>query len=844
MSDRAAAPRFWTVVRLLLGAARRRAAGRTQRTLTQRRQRGGFAVGPFVALAFAILLALVFNIGAAVEVAFAVRSAEEVQAEANGRVVVDDWFAVRIAGGEAEAAAAPGRRAQISRAEDRYIATEAAQLARQTHGDQAAIATQLTATVRNNPQALLSSRLLREQSGQLPDIIALILVAWWCLMMICQGEGPELDTQRSRDPVWEWLFSHPVPPAAVFCAEMIAPIAANPLYLTAPVFPGVLYGLAYGWGSGLAGALLVGIPAAIALACMSKAVEIWALLRLSPRKRGAVMGLIGWFGFASMLAFVFLATQVPTIFTTISHWLLAASSLPWPHTRVLIGQTGSGEWVFWKGVLWCGLLAALLILCALALARVSTRAGLSYRPRTAAERGSVELRFGRDPLYRKELLWFRRDGSALLQAVLIPLSLAAVQVFNMRGLVSSATAAWNTICGAAILFGTYFLLILGPKSLASEGQALWIAQTWPRGLESLLKAKAKLWAEIATAIVGVILLYAAFRFPSDIAGILALGLAWYVFARSLADKAVTLATVTTSSGEREKPPAGLRLAAALGSMSFAFGAFTQQWSLAIAGVVYSLLTAAAMWQNFRYRLPFLADPWSETLPPAPTLLHAMVAISTMVEAIAVLSGVAAAGVGQGRVGTTALIYGLCATAAAIGVSTFLAGRGVTQRDIWLWGSAERKPRPLLELDLGGALRAVLLIAGAAAVGAGLGLLGLLYLKLLHWWPALAEALDTGRSRLDALPGERWAQMMMAIGLAPFAEELLFRGLLYRALDREWGGWRAVVGAGAFFAIYHPALAWAPVATLGMINAMLFKRYGRLAPTVALHMAYNAVVLSV
>ena len=26
-------------------------------------------------------------------------------------------------------------------------------------------------------------------------------------------------------------------------------------------------------------------------------------------------------------------------------------------------------------------------------------------------------------------------------------------------------------------------------------------------------------------------------------------------------------------------------------------------------------------------------------------------------------------------------------------------------------------------------------------------------------------------------------------LAPLAEEYFFRGLLYRALDREWGGWR-------------------------------------------------------
>jgi membrane protease YdiL (CAAX protease family) len=84
---------------------------------------------------------------------------------------------------------------------------------------------------------------------------------------------------------------------------------------------------------------------------------------------------------------------------------------------------------------------------------------------------------------------------------------------------------------------------------------------------------------------------------------------------------------------------------------------------------------------------------------------------------------------------------------------------------------------------------------------------------------------------------------MAVLFAPFAEEFLFRGLLYRALDREWGGWRALLGSAAFFAIYHPVLAWAPVAALGMMNAVIFKSAGRLAPAVAAHMAYNAVVLT-
>jgi hypothetical protein len=44
----------------------------------------------------------------------------------------------------------------------------------------------------------------------------------------------------------------------------------------------------------------------------------------------------------------------------------------------------------------------------------------------------------------------------------------------------------------------------------------------------------------------------------------------------------------------------------------------------------------------------------------------------------------------------------------------------------------------------------------------------------------------------------------------------------RALDCEWGGWRAIIGAAAFFAVYQPTLSWAPVAVLGALKAMLDK----------------------
>lgn len=144
-------------------------------------------------------------------------------------------------------------------------------------------------------------------------------------------------------------------------------------------------------------------------------------------------------------------------------------------------------------------------------------------------------------------------------------------------------------------------------------------------------------------------------------------------------------------------------------------------------------------------------------------------------------------------------------------------------------------------DLDGKFLGMLLMA--ASLGIALGLVGLGYTALLEHLPWTAEMMRKTQEARRNLPEWRTYSMVMAVGFAPLAEEYLFRGLLFRALDREWGGWKAVVGSAAFFAIYHPPLAWPLVFSLGTLNALLFKKKRRLAPAVVLHMLYNAVVLS-
>ena len=850
------APRSRTVVLLLLGTARRRATGRIRRQVQLRsaRGQGRWPARPWLSLLLGCLFGAIVHLVTAATLITMVAAAERVQAERDGRVVVEEWFAGRIEQAEAAATRNPARRAAISRAENADIAVEAGRLAARFTRDQKAVEARLRTTVSERPGALVSLRSLWWRPGVLTEIVALLVLLWWAAMLVCQGETQGLDVHRPRYPLWEWLFSHPVKPAAVFLAEMITPITANPVFLTVPLLPGLAYGNAYGTGGGIAAAVLIGVPLAVALACLSKAVEMWVVLRLPPRSRGALLGAMSAFSLVGFFALCMTAQAVNPVVDALCRWLAPTLTFPWPPTRRLLGLTAGGNYVFWLGLVTCWAGIGIVIAGSIALAADAARFGLlgkTNSPSVVVPRVRTATAFGQEPLYRKELLWFRRDRAALVQAILLPLSLGALQTFNLRTMLPDVMGSWNQFCGAAILFGTYFLLTLGPKSLASEGPALWLAQTWPLGLEGLMKAKAKFWTVLACALVGVAFLFAAWRFPAHLAGIAAVAVLWGVFARSLADKAVTLATVTSSSGEPERLPGWMRWTSLLGILSFSIGVITAQWSLAIAGVVYSIVTAAAMWQVFRHRLPFLFDPWSATLPPPPTMLHAMCGIGAMVEGVALFSALALATVGRDDIAViNAALYALFAVATALVLGIVLARRGVPPRDVWLWResgpsrASDAAPRPFFTLDARGKVRTTLLVAGAAALGAGLGVAAHGYIAALRWLPETARMLDEAQRHMNALPHARLAYLVMAVGFAPLAEEFLFRGLLYRALDKEWKSWQAVLGAGAFFAIYHPVLSWLPVAALGVMNAILFKRTGRLATAVAAHMAYNAVLLMI
>jgi membrane protease YdiL (CAAX protease family) len=87
--------------------------------------------------------------------------------------------------------------------------------------------------------------------------------------------------------------------------------------------------------------------------------------------------------------------------------------------------------------------------------------------------------------------------------------------------------------------------------------------------------------------------------------------------------------------------------------------------------------------------------------------------------------------------------------------------------------------------------------------------------------------------------------VVAIGLAPLAEEIFFRGWLLSCIEesitvvrrRRW--LTPIVSAFAFAAV-HPPISFVPVFILGLVASILFARTRALGPGIAAHACHNAI----
>lgn len=82
-------------------------------------------------------------------------------------------------------------------------------------------------------------------------------------------------------------------------------------------------------------------------------------------------------------------------------------------------------------------------------------------------------------------------------------------------------------------------------------------------------------------------------------------------------------------------------------------------------------------------------------------------------------------------------------------------------------------------------------------------------------------------------------------ITPIAEELFFRGYVYRSFRHHWGVPLSVVFSALVFSAFHFYLVQAvPIFVAGLLFALLYERTGTLLAPIVAHGAVNAVVVLV
>jgi len=99
-------------------------------------------------------------------------------------------------------------------------------------------------------------------------------------------------------------------------------------------------------------------------------------------------------------------------------------------------------------------------------------------------------------------------------------------------------------------------------------------------------------------------------------------------------------------------------------------------------------------------------------------------------------------------------------------------------------------------------------------------------------------------KLFSSPGSGYVLAVFGIFVAPFFEELVFRGFVYPVFERMWGFAAAVLLTALLFAVIHvPQLwgGWEEIATIFVVGAAFSYSRGKtgsLVPSYLMHLGYN------
>jgi uncharacterized protein len=165
---------------------------------------------------------------------------------------------------------------------------------------------------------------------------------------------------------------------------------------------------------------------------------------------------------------------------------------------------------------------------------------------------------------------------------------------------------------------------------------------------------------------------------------------------------------------------------------------------------------------------------------------------------------------------------------------------------WSWLVARRKGNGLVR-DFG--LR---IEARDVPVGVFWGLVSqfvivpLIYLPIIQFtsltWDDVSEPARDLSDRASGPVGV--ALLVLFVGIcAPICEEIFYRGLVLRSLERSIGVWPGIVATGVIFGAAHlQPIQFLPLAIFGAVLSWLVIRTGRLGVAIAAHMTFNMLAV--
>ena len=163
---------------------------------------------------------------------------------------------------------------------------------------------------------------------------------------------------------------------------------------------------------------------------------------------------------------------------------------------------------------------------------------------------------------------------------------------------------------------------------------------------------------------------------------------------------------------------------------------------------------------------------------------------------------------------------------------------------WVFGT--RRHRASLEL-LGLRRTSLNYVTWLPLVALSIGLSTTAIHALLAQWLGLDILVpDQGLEEIAALDGAAMLPTFAIVGLlAPFAEEVFFRGFLLAALVSMIGGLRGALASSAIFSVAHLNVGTlVPIFVMGMLLAWLYLRTGSIWPPFVAHAAQNLIALTV